>query len=53
MTTKLNGDTSATQRQLDKPVYGGGTGTHLQTNYSSLGPAYEHVEADERYDVIK
>ena len=54
MTTKLNGDTSATQRQLDNPVYGGGTGTHSQTSYSSTGPAYEHVEANERtgYDVI-
>ena len=54
MTTKLNVDTSTTQRQLDNPVYGGGTGTHPQTNYSSTGPAYEHVEANKRtgYDVI-
>ena len=35
-------------------MYGGGTGTHSQTNYSSTGPAYEHVEADDQtgYDVI-
>ena len=37
-------------------MYGGSTadGTHSQTNYSSTGPAYEHVEANEGtgYDVI-
>ena len=42
------------QRQLDNPVYDGSSTTHSQTNYSSTGPAYEHVEAGEEaeYDVI-
>ena len=42
------------QRQLDNPVYGGSTGTHSQTNYSSTDPTYEHVEANDQtgYDVI-
>ena len=35
-------------------MYDGSAGTHSQTNYSSTGPAYEHVEANEGigYDVI-
>ena len=35
-------------------MYDGGTVTQAQTNYSSTGPAYEHVEAGEGtgYDVI-
>ena len=35
-------------------MYDSSAGTHSQTNYSSTGPAYEHVEANERvgYDVI-
>ena len=47
-------NTNSNSHQLDNPVYDGGTGTHSQTNYSSTGPAYEHVEADEGtgYDVI-
>ena len=47
-------DTDSTSRPLDNPVYDGSTGTHSQTNYSSTGPAYEHVEANEGtgYDVI-
>ena len=52
-TIKTNTDSSS-QRQLDNPVYDGSAGTHSQTNYSSTGPAYEHVEANEGtgYDVI-
>ena len=42
------------QRQLDNPVYDGDI--HPPANYSSLGPAYEQVEANEgaghTYDVI-
>ena len=45
---------STAQRQLDNPVYDGSTGTNIQTTYSSHGPTYEHVEANEEtgYDVI-
>ena len=47
-------NTNSNSRQLDNPVYDGSTGTHSQTNYSSTGPAYEHVETDDQtgYDVI-
>ena len=51
-TIKTNRDSNS--HQLDNPVYDGSAGTHSQTNYSSTGPAYEHVEANEGtgYDVI-
>ena len=49
-------DTDSTSRQLDNPVYdcSAADETHSQTNYSSTGPAYEHVEANKGtgYDVI-
>ena len=49
-------DTDLTSHLLDNPVYdcSAADGTHSQTNYSSTGPAYEHVEANEGtgYDVI-
>ena len=47
-------NTNSNSRQLDNPVYDSSAGTHSQINYSSTGPAYEHVEANEGtgYDVI-
>ena len=50
----VNREDSTSKRQLDNPVYDGGTGTHSQTNYSSTGPVYEHVGANKvtGYDVI-
>ena len=52
-THKISDDSTA-QRQLDNPVYNGSTETNIQTNYSSHGPTYEHVEVNEGtgYDVI-
>ena len=42
------------QCQLVNPLYDSNTGTQPQINYCSLGPAYEHVEANNQtgYDVI-